>query len=389
MIDNKYQHYFLIIVFISILFFPIVNSQLGLIKDIESAENRTMATLPKPNIKHLDIFPSEFNKYFNDNFSLRSHLIKIYNTFILSAFEKSPIPEQMFFGKDGYLFLGGNELLSFRGKDILSNNELLTFKKEFEYREKYLAKRNCKFYVLIAPNKAAIYYDKVPGNIVRIYKDSWGEQLTHYLEKNSTITTVNLFTAFKKIKDTTPLYYKLDNHWNNLGGYYGVSEFLNKAKENSPMIENTPLSSYNIVKNPTHDGNIVQMLSINQDFLDTTYALTPKLGFKTTEVNIRKYPCIEGFPYCYEYEMRNSYKNTSDITKPKLLIISDSYGGAFYPLASEHFRETVKIFDSWQYKLNEAIVENEKPDIMILIVLESNIRNLLRFTSCPDIKRAE
>lgn len=90
----------------------------------------------------------------------------------------------MFFGKDGYLFLGGNELLSFRGKDILSNNELLTFKKEFEYREKYLAKRNCKFYVLIAPNKAAIYYDKVPGNIVRIYKDSWGEQLTHYLEKN-------------------------------------------------------------------------------------------------------------------------------------------------------------------------------------------------------------
>ena len=130
------------------------------------------------------------------------------------------------------------------------------------------------------------------------------------------------------------------------------------------------------------------MLSNNEEFQDTIYSLVPKAGIEYSIDTNQKYPCIDGFPYCFEYEMHNHSKNPSDSTKPKLLIISDSFGGAFYPIASEYFRETTKIFDSWQYKLNEPIVENEKPDVMILIMLESNIRNLLRHTSCPDIKRS-
>ena len=388
MLQNKYQYYLLVVVFISLISFPIINTQLGIVKDIKSSENRKMAEFPIPNIENLDAYPSKFNLYFNDNFSIRARLIEMYNTFILSMYHKSPMPDQIVFGKDGYIFLGDDELTSFRGKNILTSDELSKIKQELEYRTKYLAKRNCKFYVLVAPNKAAIYYDKMPENVVRIYEKSWGEQLINYLEKNTDLNTINLFDRFKDIKDTTQLYLKLDNHWNNLGAYYAVSEFINHLKKDITTIKSKPLSDYNIVKSSTKKGNIVEMLSNNEEFQDTIYSLVPKAGIEYSIDTNQKYPCIDGFPYCFEYEMHNHSKNPSDSTKPKLLIISDSFGGAFYPIASEYFRETTKIFDSWQYKLNEPIVENEKPDVMILIMLESNIRNLLRHTSCPDIKRS-
>jgi alginate O-acetyltransferase complex protein AlgJ len=387
MLENKYQNYLLVIIFLLIILFPISNSILGMVKDIKSSENRKMSNFPTVNINYLDIYPSEFTKYFNDNFSIRSRCIEAYNTFILNFYHKSPIPDQMVFGKDGFLFLGGNELTSYRGKNVLSNEELTTFKQELEYRKEYLKKRGCKFYVLVAPIKAAIYTNKMPENVIRVYEKSWGEQLINYLEKNSSVNTVNLYDRFKAIKDTVPLYLKLDNHWNSIGAYYGVSEFLNHLKKDFPLITNKPLTEYIILPITTKNGDIVQMLSNNESFQDTAYHITPKIGFEYTAENIHKYPCIDGFPYCSEYELHNRSNTPSDSTKPKLLIISDSFGGAFYPFASEHFRETAKIFDSWQYKLNEPIVESEKPDIMILIMLESNIRNLLRYTSCPNIKK--
>ena len=90
------------------------------------------------------------------------------------------------------------------------------------------------------------------------------------------------------------------------------------------------------------------------------------------------YPVVKGFPYPWEFEMVRERKDT---TMPKLLLISDSFAGNLFPYISEPFSRSVKIFDSWQYKLNEEIVIAEKPDVVVLIVQESNIRNMLKYLS--------
>jgi hypothetical protein len=41
------------------------------------------------------------------------------------------------------------------------------------------------------------------------------------------------------------------------------------------------------------------------------------------------------------------------------------------------FSRTIFIWDKWQYKLNESIVEAEKPDIYITITLESLLQSLM------------
>jgi hypothetical protein len=43
---------------------------------------------------------------------------------------------------------------------------------------------------------------------------------------------------------------------------------------------------------------------------------------------------------------------------------------------SESFSKAVYIIDNWEYKLNEDIVEIEKPDIMLYLISEPLMRNL-------------
>ena len=393
MLQNKYQIYLLITVFIVIITFPVINAQIKIIEDIESSENREMVSFPTIDFSYLDKFPSDFNAYYSDNFSLRSLLIQWHTIFTLDLFEKSPIPDKLIIGKNDWLFLAGNELDPYRGKNNLTNAELEKFKTEFEYRKDYLEKRGCKFYVLVAPIKGAIYSELMPDNAFRIYEKSWGEQLINYLEKNSDINTINLYDKFKSLKQQTehPLYYKLDNHWNAIGAYYGASEFLNSVHKDFPAVHSTPISEYYITKKDLNKGNILDMLSgighLKNRYKDTMFVMEPKKGTVATIDKPVGYACIEGFPYCYEYELNYSIKNSPDTTKPKLLIISDSFGGGFFPFAAEQFSETIKIFDSWRYQLNEPIVEQEKPDVVLLIMLESNVRNLFMYTSSPEIVR--
>lgn len=386
---STYRNSLLIVVFICLISFPFINNQFLLIKDLPSTENRKMADKPVVNINHLDAYPGNFNKYFNDNFSLRFQMIHAYNSFTLALFKKSPMPDYLIIGKDNWLFLTGNELDAYRSKTRLTEKELNDYTTEFEYRKKYLEKVGCKFYVLVAPIKAAIYRDKMPDHVFPIHNKSWGEQLVDHLEQHSDVNVINLYPIFQKLHQTEPIYFKLDNHWNAIGAYYGASEFFNKVHKDFPAIHSIPLSEYDLTKKEHNDGDIVRMLSNTSIYTDTMYYLTPKKGFAATKDSAFGYPTIKEYPYFPEYEYRYSIKNAADTSKPKLLIISDSFGGGFFPYAQEQFGETVKIFDFWQYKLNESIVKNEKPDVVLLIMLEANMKNLLRHTSSPDVERAK
>jgi hypothetical protein len=106
--------------------------------------------------------------------------------------------------------------------------------------------------------------------------------------------------------------------------------------------------------------------------------LVPKKGFVSSEVPKTGYPIIPGFPYPYAYEADREIPGSK---QPRILIISDSFGEAIFPFISERFSRSVKIFDAWQFKLNEDIVANEKPDVVLVVVLESNLRNMLKHQS--------
>ncbi|MEI7594232.1 MAG: DHHW family protein [Bacteroidota bacterium] len=383
MTNNKFRVYFISTIFIVIISFPLINSRFSLIKDIPSNENRKMASKPQLNFNLLDPYPPLYEKYYSDNFTIRSLMIKYYNLLNIYAFEKSPIPDQVIFGKDGWLFLAGNELDAYRGKNSFNQKDLEEFKLELEYRKKYIENNGGKFYFMIAPNKANIYSNKMPNNIFKINNQSWGEQLIEYLNLNSNVKPIDISNALINTKKEN-LYYKLDNHWTELGAFYASNEVLKRIHLDFPKVNQLPISDYDLlISDKTHQGNIANMLSNLKSFKEFEYKLVRKPNFKAVDAAKAGYKVTEGFPYSWDYE---NVKEIIGSKNPKILIISDSFGYSIFPFISEEFSRSVKIFDAWQYKLNEEIIQKEKPDIVLLITVEPLLKNILKYQSRLNIK---
>jgi alginate O-acetyltransferase complex protein AlgJ len=335
-----------------------------------------MATEPVFDVNHLDPFPAQYEKYYNDTFTVRSLMIRYYNFINIVLFKKSPVPDQVIIGNNGWLFMAGTEKDAYTGKNPLTALELNTIKTELEYRKKYLNERGCKFYFLIAPTKANIYSENLPPTIFKFNSLSWAEQLIGYLNQHGDVKPLDVLNVLRKNKDIYPVYYKLDNHWTEFGAFFAVNEFLHTLQTDFPQTTLLQLEKYTTTKIEKNTGNLSGMLSNIDIFNDFSYQLKPANGFRAQTAPNVGYPCVPGFPYCWEYE---KVKEISNSHLPKILIISDSFGEAFFPFAAENFSRTVKIFDAWQYKLNEDIVNKEKPDIVLLIMLESSIKGLLKF----------
>ncbi|HLN53250.1 MAG TPA: hypothetical protein VK212_06035 [Lentimicrobium sp.] len=364
-------------VFLLMISFPLLNKNLKFFKDIESSENRAPAELPELNINRLDGFPTKYDKYYNDHFSLRQILIKYYNLLNLVVFKKSPTP-QVIIGKSGWFFMGGNEDDSYRGMKQLTNEELEQLRLELEYRTNYLEQRKIKFYLAIAPAKANIYHEKVPNDRFIAQKPSWGEQLNNYLKSKSSVRVVDLYSALNNAKSAGLVYYKIDNHWNERGAFYAATKILSSIHHDIPEVNPLRYEEMLIKDSIRHNGNIAGMLSNISLYSDSVFMLTPKRGFASKVARKNGYPIVQGFAYGWEYE---NVREIPERKSPRLLVISDSFGSYIFPFLSEQFGRSVKIFDAWQYKLNEDIITNEQPDVVLLLVLESNIKNILQFQS--------
>jgi alginate O-acetyltransferase complex protein AlgJ len=375
MSTQRFRIFAMSIVFTVILLFPLFNGIFKLVKDIKSSENRRLASLPNPDVYHPDDFPGEYEQYYNDHFTIRSLLVKYYDFIKVRLFKISPNPDQVIIGQDDWLFKGGNEIDAFQGNHPFELSELEAFRLELEFRQKYLEAQNCKFYFLITPVKACIYPEKVPSNLTHLEKQSWGEQLIHYLNYHSKLKPIDIYNTFKTVGKKELIYYKLDTHWNRLGAFYAANIILARIHSDFPKVSVLSLENYNIIKTETAKGNILKMISNIDGFRDSVYELTPRSGYLAQDVS-KNYNVEKGFPFPDEYEKD---KEIQGADKPSMLIISDSYGSFLFPFLSEQFKRSVKIFDSWQYKLNASIVKKEKPDIVLLVISEAYLRNFLKY----------
>lgn len=171
-------------------------------------------------------------------------------------------------------------------------------------------------------------------------------------------------------------YFKLDNHWNERGAFYGSNLILETMHADFPLITPDLKADFDIVKTVINNGNLSQMFGFEIALEDTMITMKPQAGFKARVAPNFSYPIVKGFPYPKEFETTFVMQ---DSTLPRLLLIGDSFGYTIMPFLAEHFSHSVRIFDCWQYKLNENIVQNERADAVVLMVLESNLRNMFEF----------
>ncbi|MCX6257351.1 MAG: hypothetical protein NTW49_05575 [Bacteroidia bacterium] len=367
------------VLFFLILLFPLINKFIHVLPLLPNNENRLLAVFPVLNINKLDEYPGKFENYYNDNISIRNNLLRMYNYISYFILKKSSFSSTVITGNNGWLFRSEDEQDVYEGKGMFTGDELKKFAIILSEREKYLDSIHCKFYFVIAPVKQSVYFDELPDYLQIKNPFTRTDQLLKYLEQHTDIKVIDLRKALIEKKGNMKLYCKNDNHWNDIGAYYASSAIANRMKEDFPDLKINPMVNYQLGNRTVTGGNLAELLGLGTYFKDIDIRMNPQRS-EVFDGSGRKYKPDKDFPYPWEYCV---VKTTYDHTKPKLLIIRDSFGNKVIPFLSVGFSETVSIWDNWEYQLNKNIVIDEKPDAFILMVLESHLDAVLKH---PDDK---
>ncbi len=375
----------IMVVFVGLIAFPWVNGRLHFVKDLPSKEKRQLEDAPSWNLDSLESYPKHFDQYFSDHLSVRFRLINWYGQLQYRVFDASPIPNRVIIGRDGWFFLAADEQNSYTGKWQFNDEELEKLRLELTYRNDFVERNGGKFYFMIIPSKNNIYSEKMKRNVVREHDQSWGEHIYADLRKKSKIKLIDIVPVLQRNHELEMTYYKLDNHWNEWGAFHAANEVLAVIHEDFPTVHPNLISDYSIERIDLKKGNLVEMFGLELPLEDSTVKMHPINGFQAQVIPDLPYPVMESFVYPDHYETRRAIECSQ---QPKILLFTDSFGELFMPFAAEQFRETVKIFDGWEYKLNEPIVQNEHADVVLLMILESNLRHILDHMSYPEAAEA-
>jgi hypothetical protein len=363
-----FSNYFLIVLFLLILLSPFIQQLFRIVPPMENKENRKLSEKPEFNPALLDPFPAAFESWYNDTFPFRNQFVKIYADVSVDWFNKSPFPDLVIFGKRPNLFMVDKELDTYMKNNLFTREELDRIRSEFKYRKEYLSGKGIDYYVAVCPTKYSVYPEYLPWYITPRDTISRTDQFVSLI-KELGITMIDLREVLVNAKDSVsdPLFTATDNHWNEIGSFFGYREIMKHIRKKHREISIPDFADFKIRKQDRDGGNLAHMINMHERLRDVKYVFTPVTNKYTTSITPCPYPPPANFQESEFF--KGYYRQNSDL--PRILIIHDSFGKLVYPYFKDSFSRTVFIWDKWQYKLNEPIVEAEQPDIYLSLTVES------------------
>ena len=338
-------------------------------------ENRVKASMPHISVVGTEKFPMAFENFFSDNFNLRSDLL-ILNAYIkFNILHLSPFKNTVMMGKDGWFFVQ-KYISVFQAKEYFDKEELYHFKRLFEIRAKWLSDRNIKMYLVVVPVSTSIYPEFLPSYMVSYKSVNKTDSLLSFISKVRGLKIIDLRASFKKEKTNGALrmYHKTDQHWNDYGAFIATKAIIDTIRKDFKNLRSVKLSDYKITSYETDGHSLAAILLKEKEIKEVNITATPVGGFKAVKAERKNYPLPTDFPYKEAFETHYVVKG---LDAPKIMIMKDSYANNLSPYLNEYFRHSVYIWDNWAYRLNENIVESEKPDIVVFEVIEADLYNMI------------
>ncbi len=364
-------YYFLPFGFVILLYLPHFNRVTNIWKFERVSENRVFADSVEIDIKHLDRFPNDFTDYYNDNFSFRTPFLDAYHYLKFNYFKISPHPDKTIIGQNDFYFKSGKEQEIYRGELNFSEKDLDDLKAEWLFRKKYLDSLGISFYWMISPMKQYVYPENLPFYVFSA-SERRVELLKDYFQTFMPDLIIDPLAELQKNKDKHKLYYQLDNHWTYPAAYIASELLVQRIKKDFPNKFNREKLDVSWRDTTIQRGFHYFVLGIKK--LKEVEDL-PQFEAQAKQVEKYGFPPIQGFAYPGEYEF--TYRNDSLNDGLRVLIIRDSFFGHIMPFFAEYFKESVFIFDAWGYELNEDIIKEVNPDIIVFECLEVHIENII------------
>lgn len=372
---KKYASLILPLVFGLSLVVPTLLHFTGWVHFERESENRIFQDSIQVDIAKLDKLPKEVDAYTKDNFVFRTPLLDFYHYAKFSVYGVSPHPDQVVVGHNGWFFEAGKEREVYEGLEDFSNEELNAFDAYWESKFPLLDSLSVKVYWIMCPIKNYVYEDELPIFMQRSAGPTRSEVLTNYLKPRFEISFLDVRQRLIRAKeDGQKVFYKMDNHWNYTAGDIVTKMLLETIKQDFPQ-KNIPLIDQVEWKDSLLQKGI-QYQRIGVKSLSETDRFPVFKHKNAREVEKYGFPSVKGFAYPWEYELR--FKNKNLKNGLKMLAFRDSFSHQVIPFLSESFEESVYIFDSWQYKINDSILRVVQPDVLVIMGLETHLKGIIK-----------
>ncbi len=373
--SNRAYAVIMTVLFSLFLWFPMVYDALDNSEqdDVSKSENRNLAVKPYLDITYVDIFPEQYSAYYNDHFPFREKIIHFFGRNILyGIFGKSPVPDKVVIGKDGWLFQAENRPF-YSGQVDFTHEEIETIYQKLHERAQYLADRGIDFFLMIAPMKCEIYPEKLPYFFVRTPGQTRTDKVIERITGDSLIRFIDLKVALTKVSDSINVYHKTDHHWSTAGGFMVYKEIMHHLYKSYPGIVTLHDTDIFPMIDSSWCGGLANMIGLKSEFQEVRYHYMRKKP-KASISEEKKYEPPYWFAYKDEYEIRTLVADTS---LPSIVVIRDSFFSSLIPFFAESFQTSVYIFDAWMFNTNYDIILQENPDVVLLEIYEPLLDHLL------------
>lgn len=346
----------LIALFLAVIFLPGVATLVGVDREIIQGENRDL--VPFPDLPHdretLAAFPNGFTRYFEDHFAFRARLVEWQAWMRLDYLRTSP-QATVINGKDGWLFYADDGSMDdYISAKPFSDEELEIWRTTLQHTQDWLQQQGIAYLFVLAPDKHAIYSEKMPDTIQRLNEEWRFDRLAQYLRERSTVQVLNLRASLVEAKGQERIFHRTDTHWNDRGAYVGYEQIMTRLAAMRPGLEPQPRSAFEARATTTQGRDLAAMLGLAQVMHEEDLTLTPRQPRCARVVE-------ESVPDSKASAAR--YVTACDRPGlPRAVLYRDSFASALAPYLSEHFSRALYL---WEHDVNPAVITEERPDIVI------------------------
>lgn len=288
-------------------------------------------------IRDQQYFGRSINRIWNEKTPLKSFLLELNGKFNYRYLRSSVKPNKVVIGKDGWMFLSDEEVLKhYTPQGELNESSLNHLQVFLQERKSYFDSIGIPYFVVIAPNKHSIYPEQLPDWSKGFYFDKRTDQILDVLDSLK-VGRLDLRPVLMEYK-SEGLYHSTDTHWNDQGAfraYQEIQKFLESVLLDSYDAQNFVMSRKDSI---IEGGDLARMIGLDK-------------GMKIPVQKLR-----------FTGDTKVEDKNDLNI-----LIFRDSFTSALKPYFKREFLETNFI---WNHTLDRSIVEKEKPDLVLHIIIE-------------------
>lgn len=375
----------MVILFFFILWVPIIQMIHPILPEMESNENRKLAEKPKIKFSLAAFvnYAKQLNLYINDHYGLRNFMIRVNCMIHVKLLHTSPTRDVVL-GREGWLYhdryADGISLMDFFGHAPFRESELEMILEKITKINRFCEERGILLKIVVAPNKHTIYPEFLPSDIKNRQGASTRlDQLKDYLIRNklgSVLIDVRQSLVSSKGVKPYPLYYLTDTHWNQMGAFIAYAEIMKSLLPRFPHIKILDIANYSVNLVPTFHlhrllgggGDLSNSIGMSGLMKDTEIVLEPQTPHlaKFIDPGIK----IEG-----TYDITRWHIEKSNY--PKMVMFRDSFGYPLLIYLSESFSDSLYVW-YLPFGVNLSVIEKERPQVVILQLVERNLQELSR-----------